>query len=229
MDLLNPGALIGIGFGIVLSIIKVLIEAKRDNEATKELREAEKFAFLSPVNTKDHDNQPFVITPNESGDADDKKADEKKIAAVEDIDITSLGRLFNLYSKQIEKYQHETRSRATWSFGLALIAMFAGFGFLIWGGTVLLTAKETIVLASGGLISTVGGAISGYVAKTFLDVHKLSLTQLNRYFQQPVINDHILMAQRLAEESNDPETRKAGYEKIIDSLTKLIDAKTAPK
>ena len=44
------------------------------------------------------------------------------------------------------------------------------------------------------------------------------------YFRQPVLNDHILMAQRLADESDDPETRKAAYAKIIDSVTALISA-----
>ena len=45
------------------------------------------------------------------------------------------------------------------------------------------------------MIAAIGGAISAYITKTFLDVHKVSLQQLNRYFAQPVINDHILMAQ----------------------------------
>ncbi len=103
--------------------------------------------------------------------------------------------------------------------------MSFGFGFVIWGGSVLLTAKEPIVLAAGGLLSTVGGAVSGFITKTFLDVHKLSLKQLNRYFQQPVINDHILMVQRLADDSRDEEIRKKAYDKIIDSITKLIDSK----
>ena len=101
--------------------------------------------------------------------------------------------------------------------------MFAGFGFIIWGGSVLLNAKETIVLAAGGLLSTVGGAVSGYITRTFLDVHKLSLAQLNHYFGQPVLNDHILMAQRLADESGDPQTRKEAYKIIINCIAGLIN------
>ena len=107
-------------------------------------------------------------------------------------------RLFNLYSKQIEKYQQQIRSRAAISFMFAIFSMIAGLGFVIWGGTVLLTAKETIVIAAGGILAAIGGGVGGYITKTFLDVHKLSLNQLNRYFKQPVINDHILMAQRMA-------------------------------
>ena len=38
-------------------------------------------------------------------------------------------------------------------------------------------------------------------------------------------HDHILMAQRLAEDSNDSETRKKAYDRIINSITKLIDSK----
>lgn len=136
--------------------------------------------------------------------------------------------LFNLYSKQIEMYQQETRSRASWSFICAILAMFAGFGFVFWGGSLLLHASETIVLAAGGLLAGVGGAVSAYITSTFLDVHKLSLAQLNHYFQQPVINDHILMAQRLADESGDPETRRRAYEQTIASVNALIDSKHAP-
>lgn len=129
-------------------------------------------------------------------------------------------------NKQIELYHQETRSRARWSFAFAVVTMAFGFVFVIKGGMVLLTATEKIVLAAGTIFSAAAGTVSGYIAKTFLDIHKISLKQLNEYFQQPVINDHILMAQRIADESNDGETRKKVYEKIIESITKLIDAKT---
>jgi ABC-type multidrug transport system fused ATPase/permease subunit len=106
----------------------------------------------------------------------------------------AMGRLFNLYSQQIEQYQQQTRARATWSFIFAIISMSAGLGFIFWGGIVMLSGTEPIQLTAGGAISAIGGAISAFIVKTFLDVHRQSITQLNRYFQQPVINDHILMA-----------------------------------
>lgn len=138
-----------------------------------------------------------------------------------------LGNLFNLYSKQIEKYQQETRIRASLSFFFAILSMCAGMGFMFWGGSFILADPNANHVAAGAAISAIGGGISAYITKTFLDVHKLSLNQLNRYFTQPVINDHIVMAQRLAEDVKDDEVRKKSYEKIVSSITALIDATNA--
>ena len=138
-----------------------------------------------------------------------------------------LGNLFNLYSKQIATYQLETQSRATWSFIFAILAMCAGMAFMFWGGQIVLADPNANHVAAGAAISAIGGGISAYITKTFLDVHKLSLTQLNRYFTQPVINDHIVMAQRLAEDVKDDEVRKKSYEKIVSSVTALIDSTNA--
>ena len=136
----------------------------------------------------------------------------------------SMGRLHNLYRNQIDLYQQQTRSRATWSFIFAIVAMSVGLGFVFWGGTVMLGGSETTQLAAGASISAIGGAVSAYIAKTFLDVHRLSISQLNRYFRQPVINDHILMAQRLAEDIGDDVSRKQAYEHVIKSISNLISA-----
>ncbi|WP_417915311.1 hypothetical protein [Candidatus Electronema sp. JM] len=133
-------------------------------------------------------------------------------------------RLFNLYSKQIATYHQETRIRASLSFFFAILSMCAGMGFMFWGGSVIIIDPNANHVAAGAAISAIGGGISAYITKTFLDVHKLSLTQLNRYFTQPVINDHIVMAQRLAEDVKDDEVRKKSYEKIVNSITALIDA-----
>jgi hypothetical protein len=105
--------------------------------------------------------------------------------------------------------------------------MCAGMGFMFWGGSFILAAPNANHVAAGAAISAIGGGISAYITTTFLDVHKLSLTQLNRYFTQPVINDHIVMAQRLAEDVKDDEVRKKSYEKIVTSITALIDSTNA--
>ncbi|GEM_PF-5033426 len=55
------------------------------------------------------------------------------------------------------------------------------------------------------------------VVSTFLRVHRLSLQQLNRYFNQPVINNHILMAQRLADACGENSVQERAYERIIES------------
>ena len=198
-----------------------IVHKVRQKKASEDVSEAARQAFIE----KPTELEAKLYELAQSQEDLEERATEIARLLDEYKNAVSTGRLFNLYSKQIVEYQQETRSRATLSFAFALISMFAGFGFVIWGGSVLLQAKEVIVLAAGGLLSAVGGAMSGFITKTFLDVHKLSLTQLNRYFQQPVINDHILTAQRLADDSDDPETRKKAYDRIIESITKQIDSK----
>ena len=151
------------------------------------------------------------IDKSTSKDAEKKVEEAEKEAygfPSENQDGIKMERLFDLYSKQIEKYQIETRGRATLSFIFAILSMSLGMGFIFWGGSFILTDPNANHVAAGAAISAIGGGISAYITKTFLDVHKLSLTQLNRYFTQPVINDHIVMAQRLAEDVKDDEVRK---------------------
>lgn len=133
-----------------------------------------------------------------------------------------VGNLFDLYSKQIEKYQTETQGRASWSFIFAVFAMLAGLGFVVWAGVHVLTNPgwEHVAAATG--IAAIGGAVGGYITKTFLDVHRLSLSQLNHYFRQPVLNAHVLTAQRLAESIVDPPARQLAYERILGSVVNLI-------
>ena len=212
MNASDFGELMPIALGIfafVFAGIQLLMESLQRRQASTAVRDAEQLAFsacnLMPARSRSLET------------ADDSPASG----------LIPASHLFQLYSKQIEMYQQETRARASWSFICAIIAMFAGFGFVFWGGAVLLKAEQGIVLAAGGLLAGVGGAVSAYITSTFLDVHKLSLAQLNHYFQQPVINDHILMAQRLADESGDPETRRKAYEQTISSVNALIDSKRA--
>lgn len=207
---------------LVFAVIKNIFNKIKEKIANAKVDEAEKQAFQEkPDDFNDRLDELMKAQ-------DSLEVRTKQVAkCIEEIRSSmEMKRLFNLYSKQIEKYQVQTRIRATWSFMFAIFSMIAGLGFVIWGGIVLLTAKETIVLTAGGIISAIGGGVGGFITKTFLDVHKLSLNQLNRYFKQPVINDHILMAQRLADECNDLETKKKAYQVVIDSIATLIKNET---
>ncbi|MDQ1350607.1 MAG: hypothetical protein QG657_909 [Acidobacteriota bacterium] len=210
------GILAGL-IGILFGFFQFFKSAKNLRQASENVLEAEKEAFQE---------KPELNRRMEELLKTQEGLEERTKEIAETIDeirsSIELKRLFNLYNKQIEKYHQQTRSRASWSFMFAILSMIAGLSFVIWGGNVLLNAKETIVLAAGGIIASIGGGVSGYITKTFLDVHKLSLNQLNRYFKQPVINDHILMAQRLADDCNNTDTRKQAYQTIIDSIANLI-------
>jgi Ca2+/Na+ antiporter len=117
----------------------------------KEIKE--RFAFLTPEPSGSIHETEAELSPLVSR----KEMQEHLIGILGSIEKSSgtieMKRLFNVNSKRVEKYQAQTGSRAYLSFIFAIISMFAGLGFVIWGGSVLLTAKETIALAAGGHFS----------------------------------------------------------------------------
>ena len=205
---------------VIALIAKLFLDWLKLKESSQRVQDAERKAF--DVGSEEVEIRLSRLYDSHEGLKE--KAGEIKKIIDESQGALVMGRLFNLYSKQIEMYQQQTRNRASWSFIFAIVAMFLGMGFVFWGGAFVLSEDGANHVVAGSAISAIGGGISAYITKTFLDVHKLSLTQLNRYFQQPVINDHILMAQRLTEEVDDKEFKKKNYEKIIDSVTALIDS-----
>src|ERR1700674_478926 len=96
--------------------------------------------------------------------------------------------------------------------------MLAGLAFVCWGAHNIIGRE----ILGGASIAGIGGTLSAFITKTFLNVHKLSLGQLNRYFRQPVINANIISAQRLADQLNSQDLKEGAYLEIIDSVVRLI-------
>jgi hypothetical protein len=150
--------------------------------------------------------------------------------------VLALASLFDVYSKQIDKYQAQTQSRATWSFLCAVVSMIAGIVFLICSGWAIMhlgdkdpggtSAIQQHVLP-GSIISVIGGAMTAFITKTFLDIHRTSLVQLNHYFKQPVLSSHMLSAQRLADLLVRRDLRETMYEELIRQVIALIAAEQA--
>ncbi|MES2206263.1 MAG: hypothetical protein V4525_05625 [Pseudomonadota bacterium] len=177
----------------------------------------EKVAKFKSKFHKDDDPSLFKSLDQPSNDTVDKPSDNREIDP-----LTERIALFDLYNKQIERYQTETRARAGWSFLFAICAMFAGLLLVVWGGRTIIQSADWKNIAGGTAISGLGGIMSAYITKTFLDIHRLSLNQLNRYFQQPVINTYVLTAQRLSEQIEDTTLKQQTYQKIIDQIIDLI-------
>jgi hypothetical protein len=147
--------------------------------------------------------------------------------------VLALASLFDVYSKQIDKYQAQTQSRATWSFLCAVVSMIAGIVFLICGGWEIMRLVDKAPdgtgaiqghVLPGSIISVMGGAMTAFITKTFLDIHRTSLVQLNHYFKQPVLSSHILSAQRLADLMAKDNLKERMYEELIRQVIALIAA-----
>ena len=210
--------LLVVGLPTIVALLKEFLERRRQRERQQRVDAAEEKVIASGSDALHASIESLKSSQT------DLEVRAKAISALLEASQQAivLGNLFNLYNKQIERYQEETRSRASWSFYIALIAMSCGFAFMFWGGQRVITDPRWDHIAAGSLLAAIGGGISAFVTKTFLDVHQLSLQQLNRYFDQPVINDHILMAQRLADGLPDPSARQAAYQQVIGAVTSLV-------
>jgi hypothetical protein len=183
--------------------------------------------FYSHIHYNESASSHSSRSPEYSQDAQSKHV-EVSPEVVDNSKISDLPRtdhLLSFYNAKIDVYQLETLGRAHFSFVAAVIAMIVGILFVIWGGSVIITGGDWLKAVAGSVISIVGSTISAYITKTFFDMHRISLAQLNRYFRQPVLNSNILMAQRLADLLS-PEERSAAYKTIIEGVVRQIDAET---
>jgi len=219
LRVVGPAVLAGVA--VIYKVANDFFEARR---ARERLLEAEKEAFkVAP--------EAFLQKTEElraSQESLEEQARQLSSLIQNSQAALQVGNLFDLYSKQIDKYQTETQARAGWSFIFAIFAMLAGLGFVVWGGAHILTSPGWEHVAAGTAISAIGGATGAFITKTFLDVHRLSLSQLNHYFRQPVLNAHVLTAQRLADQLEDKSARQRAYEKILTNVAGLIREDNLP-
>ena len=151
----------------------------------------------------------------------EEKSKQLETLIEESKDILKISNLLNFYNEQIKIYQKKTQNRASWSFTFAIIAMFSGLFFIISGSVMIINRTSTEEIVALTSLSTFGGAVSGYITKTFLDVHKTSLNQLNRYFKEPLINQYIIKSQLIAEELDSSE-RKVLLSKLFTITNEII-------
>lgn len=200
-------------------VLKVYFDNREAQRARDRLIAAEKYAFQV---TKDVDFSELGAQI----DAGESRA--RAAVRHAHAELVSAAKLSDLYAKQIEKYQTDTQARASWSFFFAVFAMAGGLAFVVWGGTHLLISPGWEHVAGATAIAGIGGATGAFIAKTFLDVHRLSLSQLNHYFRQPVVNAHVLTGQRLADQLTDPVARQRGYELLLRRVADLIREDSTP-
>jgi hypothetical protein len=203
---------------MVTVLVKGIIDLYEFTKTRNKVLEAEKEAFKSAP-------EAFASQINELKDS--QTTLEQQANQLSELIRTSqaalqVGNLFDLYSKQIEKYQTVTQARAGWSFFFAIFSMIIGLGFVVFGGAYMLTNPSWELATVAAAIAGIGGSIGAFITKTFLDVHRLSLSQLNHYFRQPVLNAHILTAQRLADQIGDNMAKQKAYEQILTNVVVLI-------
>ncbi|MFF0733313.1 hypothetical protein ACFYVK_17020 [Streptomyces chartreusis] len=142
-----------------------------------------------------------------------ERRSEEKEAYQNLLEPDSLKILMDLNQRQIEGYHEIVTRQARQSYRSAQFAMWSGVAMLAACLYVGLRYNAVEIKAFAAAIGAVSGAMTGYLSKTYLAVYRETLSQLNRYFDQPVTNGYFLAAERLA--GNDmPEMRQ----RIIDQI-----------
>ncbi|MEK9520039.1 hypothetical protein MIU24_11595 [Streptomyces venezuelae] len=111
-----------------------------------------------------------------------------------------LASLVNFNRVLLEDYHGVATRQANKSFVAAIVAMAVGLAALVTAfiASMQFTATgERVFIGSLAALATV---FVGYLSKTFLAVYDRSLQQLNQYFNQPVLNQYFLTAERITEQ-----------------------------
>jgi hypothetical protein len=95
------------------------------------------------------------------------KADSKDTKAAWDVARITLEQYFNRNLQQVRQI-----------FVVAIVVMLVGFGFVIFGvWTALNHPKEPL----GPIVATLSGIVSQFIGLTFMQIHKATMQQANRY------------------------------------------------
>lgn len=132
-------------------------------------------------------------------------------------DRMTLPGLLELNRLMLSEYHSIATNQAQKSFRSAQRAMLGGFTWLIvcFTAVILVSSFNGKILAAA--LAPVGGALAGFLSRTYLFVYERSLVQLNQYYNQPLLNSYYLAAERLTTEmSSDGRDKLLG--KVIDQL-----------
>lgn len=151
------------------------------------------------------------------------KAREKVAESADQIDnAKDLVQLIKANRKQMAAYDVLAQAQAKNAFRNSQIAMAAGLIVLLAGAAVAISAPGVTTKVAAASLTAIGGAVSGFIAQTFLRTYSDAVKQLNFYFQQPLITSYVLTAQRLALELSCEEKRDEALDGVIKRTETLV-------
>ncbi|MCX4504551.1 hypothetical protein [Streptomyces anulatus] len=112
---------------------------------------------------------------------------------------TELATLMELNQGQIKDYHTIVTNQADKSFRSSQTAMGIGITMLVGcliGGFYVDAAQLRWFLAA---VAAISSTMTAFLNRTYLSMYRDSIAQLNRYFDQPVLNSYYLTAERLSE------------------------------
>jgi hypothetical protein len=117
----------------------------------------------------------------------------------------------------LEDIQKETTLRMKLSFYAAILSMLFGLALFALGLFLALNKN----LLAGSVIASMGSAISGFITKTFLKIHQISLEQLNRFYN-PILKEILLAIEKSIENLPDLKSKKQARISMIETLLRIL-------
>ncbi|MEU3091229.1 TRADD-N-associated membrane domain-containing protein [Streptomyces massasporeus] len=144
-----------------------------------------------------------------------KEMDAQKLADLKT--VTPLVTLLELNQSQIDEYHRIATDQADRSFRSSQRAMALGLVVIVGcfaAGLYFGNGQTKVFVAA---IAGVAAVLSAFLNRTYLQMYGQTLSQLNRYFEQPVLTGYYLTAERLAQNlGEDPESEMR--RRIIDQV-----------
>jgi hypothetical protein len=212
------GVAIAVGFAAVTAVILVLGEKMHITQETRWIVAVSSgtLAWLFLV--------VAVVLPGLREARTEQRALEaearEQVAASADAldDAKDLVALIKANRRQMSAYDVLAQAQAQTAFRNAQLAMGAGLLVLVGGSIVAISAPSVATKVATASLTAIGGALSGFIAKTFLVTYRSAIDQLNFYFEQPLITSYLLAAQRLINELKDETQRDAALDKVITQI-----------
>ncbi|MGW1615575.1 TRADD-N-associated membrane domain-containing protein [Streptomyces sp. NPDC002285] len=151
-----------------------------------------------------------------------KGIDAQKLANLKT--VTPLATLLELDQSQIDEYHRIATDQPDRSFRSSQRAMALGLLVIVGCFAAGLYFANGQTKAFVAAIAGVAAALSAFLNRTYLQMYGQTLSQLNRYFEQPVLTGYYLTAERLAQNLGaDPESEMR--RRIIDQILEAASAR----
>ncbi|MEU8977477.1 hypothetical protein [Streptomyces sp. NPDC048309] len=144
---------------------------------------------------------------------------------------TELATLMELNQGQIGDYHKIVTVQADKAFKSSRMAMGVGLSLLVcaaFGGAYVSIEEVRWFIGALAAFSTM---LSGYISKTYFALYRDSISQLNRYFDQPVLNSYYLTAERLTHGLNSDqvtEVRRQIINEVLATSSRMGTTDAAP-
>ncbi|MEU2900967.1 TRADD-N-associated membrane domain-containing protein [Streptomyces sp. NPDC001273] len=156
-----------------------------------------------------------------------REIDAQKLADLKT--VTPLATLLELNQSQIDEYHRIATDQADRSFRSSQRAMALGLLVIVgcFAAGLYFSNGQTKVFVAA--IAGVAAALSAFLNRTYLQMYGQTLSQLNRYFEQPVLTGYYLTAERLAQDlGEDPESemRRRIIDQVLEASARMNNGTT---